>query len=367
MRIYNQLNFFRNIDYLILFPVVFLIFWGVLNIYSASINEYPNIYMKQAVVGGVGIFLMIFLSTIELRKIINLSLILYILGIISLVIVLVAGDVVLGARRWINLGFFSLQPSEFMKVLVILVTAYYLSDRKSPISFFDSVVVLLIAVIPAILTILQPDLGTALTIIFPVIFIIFIYGIKKRYVMGAILLAIAVSPYIWAHLKDYQKNRILAFLNPEKDPLGTAYHIIQSKIAIGSGKLTGKGFLEGTQSKLYFLPEQHTDFIFATIGEEWGFIATISILTIYMILIGRIMYWGIKIKDSASKVVCFGAVAVLSFQAFINIAMTLGMAPVVGITLPFLSYGGSSLLSFSILIGIVLSAVATFKKEKIQF
>ncbi|NPA51890.1 MAG: rod shape-determining protein RodA [Aquificae bacterium] len=367
MKIYNQLNVFKNVDYVILIPVIILIFWGVINIYSASINEYPNLYIKQIIVGIVGIFLMLFLSTIELRKLINISLILYGIGIMALLFVLIAGDMVLGAKRWINLGFFSLQPSEFMKVLVILTTAYYLSDKKSPISFIDGLVILLIASIPAFLTIIQPDLGTALTIIFPVIFIIFVYGIKKRYIFGALLVMIILSPYIWTHLKDYQKNRILAFINPEKDPLGTAYHIIQSKIAIGSGQITGKGFLNGTQSKLYFLPEQHTDFIFATIGEEWGFIATITILTIYMFLIGRILYWGIKIKDNTAKVVCFGAVAVLSFQAFINIAMTLGIAPVVGITLPFLSYGGSSLLSFSILIGTVLSAVSTFRKEKIQF
>ncbi len=227
--------------------------------------------------------------------------------------------------------------------------------------------ILFIAFIPAILVVLQPDLGTALTILFPPAFIIFVMGIKKRYIFASLILILLISPFIWSHLKEYQKNRILAFLNPEKDPLGTAYHIIQSKIAIGSGMLTGKGFLHGTQSKFYFLPEQHTDFIFATIGEEWGFIATITILTLYTLLVLRILYWAIKIKDTAAKVVCYGAASLISFQAFINIAMTLGMAPVVGITLPFLSYGGSSLLAFCILIGIVLSAVSTFKKEKIQF
>lgn len=367
MRIYNPLGFLKNIDYFLFVPIIVLIFWGVLNIYSASINEYPNIYIKQGIFGILGILLMVFLSAIDLRKIVNFSIILYVIGIFSLIFVLVAGDVILGAKRWINLGFVSLQPSEFMKVIVILVIAYYLSDKKSPISIFDAIVIFFIAFIPAILTILQPDLGTAITILFPAVFIIFIYGIKKRYIITALIVVLALAPYLWNHLKDYQKNRILAFLNPEKDPLGTAYHIIQSKIAIGSGQITGKGFLKGTQSKLYFLPEQHTDFIFSVIGEEWGFLVSILVLTIYLFLVGRIFYWGLQIKDNTAKVVCFGAASILSFQAFINISMTLGLAPVVGITLPFLSYGGSSLLTFSLLIGIVLSAVSTYKKEKIQF
>ncbi len=367
MRIYEYLNVFKRIDYLLLIPVIILIFWGVINIYSASINEYPSLYLKQLIIGSVGIFLMLIISSIDYKKIVNTAPYIYIAVVILLFLVLIAGDVILGAKRWIKVGGFAVQPSEFSKIAVILLSAFYLSDKRYPISIFDAVIVFIIALIPSILTLIQPDLGTAITILIPVIFIVFLFGINKKYILLVFVISFLLSPLIWKNLKDYQKERIIAFLNPENDPLGSAYHIIQSKIAIGSGELTGKGFLEGTQSKLYFLPEQHTDFIFATIGEEWGFLASILIVTVYLFISLRILIWGNRVKESSGKVICFGVASLLLFQAFVNISMTLGMAPVVGITLPFLSYGGSSLLTFSILIGIVLSVISTFKKEKVHF
>ncbi len=367
MKIYEHLNFFKRLDYFLLIPTIAVILWGVLSIYSASINEYPNLYKKQLVIGTVGILIMLFLSSIDYRKIVNLSIYLYLAVISMLILVIIAGDVVLGAKRWIKIGGFAVQPSEFSKIAVILLSAFYLSDRKYPISFFDALVVFTIALIPAVLTLVQPDLGTAITIMIPAVFVIFLFGLKKKYIISVAILFTLLSPVIWNHLKDYQKERIIAFLNPSSDPLGSAYHIIQSEIAIGSGGLTGKGFMHGTQSKLYFLPEQHTDFIFATIGEEWGFFVSLLLLTVYFLIGIRIFLWGKKIKDSSAKVICFGVASLLIFQAFVNISMTVGMAPVVGITLPFLSYGGSSLITFSILLGIVLSVISTHKKERLQF
>ncbi len=367
MNAYEYMKFTKRIDFLILIPVIFLIFWGIINIYSASINEYSNLYIKQLIFGIVSVLILLIFIFIDYRKILNYSIHLYIIGITSLVFVKFFGITILGAKRWINLGFVNLQPSEFMKFIVLMVVAFLLENKTLPISLKDALKIIGIGLLPAYLTLIQPDLGTALTIMFPIIFIIFLAEIDKKYIFGAVSIIIVLSPFVWNHLKDYQKNRILAFINPDADPLGSAYHILQSKIAIGSGMIFGKGYLEGTQSKLSFLPEQHTDFIFATIGEEWGFVVSFLLITVYLILVLRIFYWGSVIKNLSGKFICYGAGGLLFLQSFINIAMTLGFAPVVGITLPFLSYGGSSLLTFSLIIGLVLSVVSTYKKERLQF
>ncbi len=367
MNVYEYLKFTKRIDFLILISVLFLISWGVLNIYSASINEYTNLYLKQLIFGVVSVLILIVFIFIDYRKILNYSIHLYIIGIASLVFVKFFGITILGAKRWINLGFINLQPSEFMKFIVLMVVAFMLENKSLPISIKDAGKIFAVALLPSYLTLIQPDLGTALTIMFPVLFIVFLAEIDKKYIIGALTTVIALSPFVWNHLKDYQKNRILAFINPDADPLGSAYHILQSKIAIGSGMIFGKGYLHGTQSKLSFLPEQHTDFIFATIGEEWGFVVSFLLITIYLVLVLRIFYWGSVIKNLSGKFICYGAGGLIFLQSFINIAMTLGFAPVVGITLPFLSYGGSSLLTFSLIIGLVLSVVSVYKKERLQF
>ena len=353
-------------DPIILFIVIFLIFWSVLNVYSATLHEYPNLYIKQAIFGLIGILIMLIMPFIDYRKLLNISPYIYIGGVILLIGVMLFGKTILGAKRWISLGFFMLQPSELMKFVMILITSHLLDD-KNKITLKDIVIVLSIAFIPIILILKQPDLGTSIMVLLPVLIILFTAGLPKRYIFGALTLFIILAPFIWQHLKDYQKKRIIAFLNPEADPFGSAYHILQSKIAIGSGRLTGKGFLEGTQSKLFFLPEQHTDFIFATIGEEWGFIISALIVILYLILGIRIIMWGLKIKHLAGRYICFGAAGLITLQAFINISMTVGFAPVVGITLPFISYGGTSLITFCLIVGLVLSVIAEYKREKIHF
>ncbi|RUM58218.1 MAG: rod shape-determining protein RodA [Persephonella sp.] len=359
-------NILTIYDPIILLIVIFLIFWSILNVYSATFHEYSNLYIKQAVFGVIGLTVMLLLPFIDYRKVLNLSPYLYLIGIILLLGVMLFGKTILGAKRWINLGFFMLQPSELMKFIMILITAHLLDDKKS-ISLKDISIVLIITAIPLILILKQPDLGTSIMVLLPVLVILFTAGLPKRYIFGAIGLFISLAPFIWQHMKEYQKKRILAFLNPEADPFGSAYHILQSKIAVGSGQLTGKGFLEGTQSKLFFLPEQHTDFIFATIGEEWGFLMSALIVLLYLILGIRIVLWGLKIKHIAGKYVCFGSAGLITLQAFINISMTVGFAPVVGITLPLISYGGTSLITFCLIIGLVLSVIAEYKREKIHF
>ncbi|WP_293442422.1 rod shape-determining protein RodA [Persephonella sp.] len=354
-------------DPYILLPVIFLIIWSIINIYSATIHEYKNLYMKQALYGTVGMLILLILPKVDYRKIVNISPFIYLIGVLSLVVVIFAGTTILGAKRWISLGLFTIQPSEFMKFVLIITTAYILGSGKEKVNTKKMITAGLIAGIPFFLTMKQPDLGTAVTLLIPVAVMLFVGGLSKKIIYGVIVVSILSSPFIWDHLKDYQKKRITAFINPEADPFKSAYHILQSKIAVGSGQITGKGFLQGTQSKLFFLPEQHTDFIFATIGEEWGFILSSLILLIYLILGLRIFYWGIKVKDPEGKYICFGAGSLILVQAFINIAMTIGLAPVVGITLPFLSYGGSSMVTFSLIVGIVLSVIRFHKIEKLHF
>ena len=353
-------------DPVILLIVIFLIFWSILNVYSATFHEYSNLHIKQAIFGVLGITLMLLLPLLDYRKLLNISPYLYVGGVILLIGVMLFGKTILGAKRWINLGFFMLQPSELMKFVMILISSHMLDDKKN-ITLKDILSVLIITAIPIVLILKQPDLGTSIMVLLPVLVILFTAGLPKRYIFGAIGLFILLAPFIWQHMKDYQKKRILAFLNPEADPYGSAYHILQSKIAVGSGKLTGKGFLKGTQSKLFFLPEQHTDFIFATIGEEWGFIMSALIVILYLILGIRIIMWGLKIKHPAGRYICFGSAGLITLQAFINISMTVGFAPVVGITLPFVSYGGTSLITFCLIIGLVLSVIAEYKREKIHF
>ncbi|SNZ07142.1 rod shape determining protein RodA [Persephonella hydrogeniphila] len=361
------IRFFSGYDFLLLFLVFFLIVWSVINIYSATINEYKTLYIKQAIYGFVGIVIIFLFPLINYRKFLNFSPFIYLSGVLMLVSVIFAGTTILGAKRWISLGFFTVQPSEFMKFVLIVTVAYILGQRKDGIDNRQLLIVTGVVSVPFLLTLKQPDLGTAITLLIPVLTMLFVGGLSKKIIYGSIIIGIILSPFIWEHLADYQKKRILAFINPEADPFKSAYHILQSKIAVGSGGLTGKGFLNGTQSKLFFLPEQHTDFIFATIGEEWGFVISFLILLVYLLIGLRILYWGIKVRDIEGKYICFGAGSLILTQAFINIAMTVGFAPVVGITLPFLSYGGSSMITFSLIVGLVLSVIRVYKTEKLSF
>lgn len=357
----------KNIDILVFGITLFLLIFSVFNIYSASYHEFSNLYIKQ-IIFVVFSFLVILTTTFlfDYRWLSSVSFYLYGLGIVLLILVKFIGSTVLGAKRWINLGFFQLQPSEVMKSIMIIFSANYISSSKLPISFKDFLKLMLFSVIPFTLIYTQPDLGSGIMLVLPVLVMVFLAGFKLRYIISFMLVFILLSPIVWNHLKDYQKNRILAILNPEADPKGTAYHIIQSKIAIGSGMLTGKGYLQGSQSKYYFLPEQHTDFIFATIGEEWGFVVSFLLLSLYLILSLRIFLIGKTLKDMFGKFICYGVASLIVFQSFVNIAMNLAIAPVVGVPLPFLSYGGTALIMFSFLIGLVLNISYINSKQSFQ-
>ncbi len=356
-------NIFKETDSLLVFAVIFVVLWGIINIYSAGINEYKYLYIKQAVFAVVGFSLSFLLMKWDYRKLLKISTFLYVPGILGLIGVLLFGTTILGAKRWLSLGFVNIQPSELMKFVVVLMTAKILGEVHDRLRIIDVLKVLFVMIIPFFLTLVQPDLGTSLMIALPVLIALFVAGISRKTILISFLIFLISSPFIWNSLKDYQKKRIIAFLKPEEDPFGSAYHILQSEIAIGSGKIFGKGFLHGTQSKLFFLPEQHTDFIFATIGEEWGFIVSAFLIFVYLFIGLRMISWGNKVEDLSGKYICYMAGGLITTQAFINIAMTMGFAPVVGITLPMISYGGTSLITFLLIVGTVLSVIRVHKLE----
>jgi rod shape determining protein RodA len=281
-----------------------------------------------------------------------------------LLVVLFFGRKILGAQRWIQFWVFTFQPSELAKLSLILTLAHYFSKKsitkfKSSLfslNFIEAVIIpLIITVIPMALIYLQPDLGTSLMLGLLFLGILFSSGIKIQYIISLITAGLLSIPFIWPFLKEYQRNRLLVFMNPNLDPLGAGYTIIQSKIAIGSGGLLGKGFASGTQSQLNFLPERHTDFIFSVIAEEWGFVGSIILLVLYFLLMYRIISLVYRIKEPFARFLCLGTSMIIILHVIINIAMTIGICPVVGLPLPFISYGGSNLLVNFTLLGIILN------------
>ena len=291
---------------------------------------------------------------------------LYIINIILLLAVMFVGQSQLGAQRWIQIGSMSFQPSEFAKVFLIICLATFMDKRIEWLEEFkDYLPVFAYILVPFILVMRQPDLGTSLTFIAILIGMIFVSGFKYKWFFRMGLAFMALLPAFWMILKDYQKNRIRVFLNPELDPFGSGYHVIQSKIAIGSGGFLGKGWLAGTQSQLNFLPENHTDFIFAVAGEEFGFIGTVFIISMYMIIIWRGIAIALDADDTFGMLLATGVTSMFMFHVMVNIGMTAGIMPVTGVPLPFLSYGVSSLTTNLMLVAILLNIKV--KKQNLQF
>ncbi|MDD3296814.1 MAG: rod shape-determining protein RodA [Candidatus Omnitrophica bacterium] len=294
-------------------------------------------------------------SFINYRIYFNISYFLYTFNILLLIVVYFFGKSAMGAQRWLSIFGFTFQPSELSKVAVIIVLARIFSFTQNKGFLKGFLFPLVITAINALIIFKQPDLGTALVLIFLFLLIGFFSKVPKVYFITFILICSAFSPLAFNALKDYQKKRLLVFINPDADPLGSGYTIIQSKIAIGSGKFFGKGFLSGTQNQFNFLPERHTDFIFTVIAEEWGLAGSIFLIMIYWLILSKILQLAKKIQDPFGYFLCLGISALLFSHVFINIGMTLGVLPVVGIPLIFLSYGGTSLLISYILMGIFLN------------
>jgi rod shape determining protein RodA len=300
---------------------------------------------------------MIIAFLIDYKKLDQWGLAIYIGCILLLVCVLVFGRYVGGSRRWLNFGPISIQPSELVKISLIILLAKYYSKfaNQKGMNLKELFTPIIFTLIPFLLIVKQPDLGTALLLVLIAGCITLFVKIERKSLLCIFGAGMVAVPMVWFFLKGYQKQRILTFLNPDRDPLGAGYHIIQSKIAIGSGMLFGKGFLKGTQNALLFLPEQHTDFIFSVLAEEWGFVGSIALILVLLMFV----VWGLNIayrcRDPFGIILSFGITTMIAWQIFINIGMVTGLMPVVGIPLPFISYGGSSVITTMIGVGILMN------------
>jgi rod shape determining protein RodA len=279
----------------------------------------------------------------------------YGLGILLLIGVLLFGDIGKGAQRWLNLGVFKFQPSEMVKLAVPLMIAWYLAKQPLPPKLKTIALTFILIAIPVGLIAKQPDLGTSLLVGSAGIFALFLAGISWRFIITLFGLAAAAAPVVWMNMHNYQKQRVLTFLDPEKDPLGSGYHIIQSKIAIGSGGLFGKGWFNGTQSQLDFLPERHTDFIFAVLSEEFGLVGVLLLLLLYLFVILRGLYIASQAQETFGRLLAGSLILVFFVYLFVNTGMVSGLLPVVGVPLPLISYGGTSLVTLMAGFGILMS------------
>ena len=334
---------------------------GVLSVFSAtwgnSRHGLDPLVLRQLMWIGIGGTLMAGAALFDYRTLSTYAYVIYAVAVALLVIVAVAGHSTGGSRRWINLGLLKLEPSEVAKLAIVLVMVRYLREEP-PRGGWNLRQILLPAAllaVPAVLVLKQPDLGTALILVLITATLIFVGGLNWR--TGAMLLlgAMLVAPLAWHYLKPYQRERLVSFLNPQSDPLGSGYHIIQSEIAIGSGGAWGKGLFKGTQARLNFLPEQTTDFVFAVFAEEFGFAGSIVLLGLYTALIARGAWIARHARDRFGTLLAIGVIGIIFWQVAINIGMATGMLPVVGITLPLVSYGGSSLIAMMAAMGLLIS------------
>ena len=304
---------------------------------------------------AVAIIVMRILAQIPPQRLMHLAVPIYLVGMMLLIAVALFGDVSKGARRWLNLGFMRAQPSELMKIAAPLLLAWFFQKREAMPRLRDYGIAAVILLLPVALIARQPDLGTAILVLAAGLYVIFFAGLSWKIMIGMAVSALAAAPLAWNMLHDYQRNRIITLFDPEKDPLGKGFHIIQSTIAIGSGGIFGKGWRDGTQAQLEFIPERHTDFIFAVFSEEFGLFGNLVLLTLYALLIGR----GLMIAANAATLfsrLLAGAITMIFFTyAFVNMGMVSGILPVVGVPLPLVSYGGTAMVTLFVGIGILMS------------
>ena len=357
----NRINFFqkfRNYDYILLFCILLLGFISLATMYSTDGGEilfHTKSHFTKLVVFTV---MMIIMSFINIKYWFSIGYLSYLAVIGLLIATYLFGITSSGSQRWINLYFINLQPSELMKIVIILCLAKYFHRKKleNVNSIYTILTSLIIIMLPMGLVIVQPDLGTSLLIAISGIAVLWFAGINHKYFIYTMLGFVISLPFIIAFLKPYQKLRVLTFLNPDRDPLGAGYQIIQSKIAVGSGGLFGKGFLKGTQGYLEFLPEKHTDFIFTLFSEEFGFLGSLLLLILYAIIIYRVILVGLTSRSYFGRLFCYGFASSLFIYIMVNMSMVLGLLPIVGSPLPIMSYGGSSMLATMIGFGIVMSS-----------
>jgi rod shape determining protein RodA len=343
-----------HIDLPLLVGLLLLCGFGLIVLYSAS-GENLGQVQRQVVRILLAFAVMLAVAQLNPATLRRWSPWLYLAGLLMLVAVLLFGEVGKGAQRWLDLGIVRFQPSELVKLAVPMMIAWYLAEKRLPPSWQRLLAAALLIVVPVLLIAKQPDLGTALLVASAGVFVLFLAGISWRLIGGLAVAAAAAAPVIWYLMRDYQRQRVLTFLDPEKDPLGAGYHIIQSKIAIGSGGLYGKGWLNGTQSQLDFLPERHTDFIFAVLSEEFGLIGVLIMLSMYLFVIGRGLYIATRAQDTFARLLAGSMTLVFFVYLFVNTGMVAGLMPVVGVPLPLVSYGGTSLVTLMAGFGILMS------------
>jgi len=354
---YSFFDKLLSIDYFLIFIVIAIGAISVFAIHSTEGGEF-SYYTKNHLIRLVSFFgMFLVLSFVKITFWYRKAYAFYLFCLFLLIIVLFFGITASGSKRWVNLYFLNLQPSELMKIAIIVCFArYYNRIQSADIQSYRFLLFpIVLLIIPCHLVINQPDLGTSILIAGSGIIVIWLAGLNIKYFVYTGLLLLVSFPFVVSILKPYQKSRILTFFNPERDPLGAGYQIIQSKIAIGSGGFFGKGYLKGTQSYLEFLPEKHTDFIFTLFSEEFGFLGSIILLLLYILLIYRIIHIGFFVKSFFAKLYCFGFASAVFLYIFVNIAMVLGLLPIVGAPLPIMSYGGSSMLSIMLGLSIVMS------------
>jgi rod shape determining protein RodA len=356
----------KNFDWGLLLVALLLSLVGIMTIYSATRPVFDvgqqSYYIKQFYWVCISLVCFFVFISIDYRWFIKFAYVLFVIGIILLIIVLIGGRKGMGAQRWIHLGFLSFQPSEIFKIFFVMALSRYLSgiELNGSMNLRELLKIFaLFCFVPTILILKQPHLGTVIILFFVFLFMVIIAGMRKKVIIVGIIICLISFPFfgniLWGELKGYQKQRIIAFIDPYADQHGVGYHIQQSKVSIGSGGVWGKGYLKGTQGPLRFLPERHTDFIFAVFAEEWGLIGSVVLYLLYFYIIMKGLDTVRRARDPAGGFLALGATIMISFYFFINVGMTLGMVPVVGVPMPFISYGGTALLSNFLLLGILIN------------
>ncbi|GAC14924.1 rod shape-determining protein RodA [Aliiglaciecola lipolytica] len=350
-----------HIDVTLLVGLLVLMAVGLVTIYSAG-GQDIELIQRQVIRLGVALFVMLLLAQIPILAYQRMSIYFYIAGVLMLVAVLLFGVTGKGAQRWLDLGVVRFQPSEIMKLAVPMMVAWYISRFNLPPKLWNICIGFVFVVVPTLLIAKQPDLGTSLLIASSGVFVLFLAGMSWSLILMVTCLVSAFAPVMWFFLmKEYQKQRVLTFINPESDPLGSGYHIIQSKIAIGSGGVSGKGWLQGTQSQLEFLPERHTDFIFAVFSEEFGLFGILGLLAIYCYIIVVGLMIAMRAQDAFAKLLAGSITLTFFVYVFVNMGMVSGLLPVVGVPLPLVSYGGTSMVTLLAGFGILM-AISTQKR-----
>jgi len=353
----------RPVDNLLMAAAVALVGVGLVTLFSATEQNAARV-TSQAISLGFAMVLMWLVANISPQQLARIALPLYAVSILLLVGVAVGGTIVNGARRWLNLGIGRFQPSELMKIALPLMLAWYFQKREARINLGDFVLAAILIAVPVWLIERQPDLGTALMLAACGFYVLYLAGLSWKVMLALGLAAAIAAPLLWPHLHGYRQERILTFLDPSRDPLGAGYHSTQASIALGSGGVIGKGWLNGTQTHLDFLPERHTDFIFAVFGEEFGLIGNAVLLVLYLLLIGRALVITANASTLFARLVA-GSITLMFFTyAFVNMAMVSGLLPIVGVPLPLISFGGTALVSLFVGLGVLMSVQANRKLVK---